>query len=891
MKTLDDDLITLSKLSDSRKRARKLWSDGLQALKKIPDREAADSEGWRMSDDAVESALLALVQNRDVTKRRGGGGGSSADKEESFFVKEIANLTLEELTGPWAGASPAGASFYDRQEHEKVPVLVAARAMHALVVSSTHAFTPASLLCYYRIVRELYSADSPDWSTGGARAGNGGESTAFMTGESVRAISALARTHRQTATFFRSTHELYLRREHLLKLSDLGRWRDAEIERTGLAWYNSTASQLGELALNLPPRPEPSDRIDDQYVKDYLDELSRKLENSIVRAKENFLEALLKIKEYRKKEKLWARQSGRPEHGGEKSWRRWNERYFRSESAHRMALSVVRQAVARANGALKICRANKNILDGLQQLSELFESIDCDIKRVLEPAQRFLSARLDRELTAASAPTQSAWDARELVFAAASYGAVSGWKPDERLTRACALLSDSISERGLFPPGRPFHSTANGFSLYASSFEVARGFAQLLHRTDYPVTPQLAGRMLQLFEDHSLALKEVGPSGSVCWHAEDPPIPRRPTLWATAVAVLALERIVLMLGHKVNEGVLAHFSALRYDKARGSDATGPRLEDLSFPDYALCPLPPDAPRDLPPEQQRTRSVVITLEQMRAHVLGTGLPAKYAPTFSAVLFGPPGTGKTTLLKALARSSRRPLVQITPSDIARAGEQWIEKSAKQIFDALSMLTGVVIIFDEFEPILLKRDPSGQKEERSIFTFLTPGMLPKLTKLYEAAEEQGIAYCLVTNHYQKLDEAAIRRGRFDEHIVIYHPDYISRAGMFLDRLRKRPEVSRVNEGRFDEGQRRRFDEVIKRTSHANIQDLAKDSFRVPEAGTPLQPGTYASYVITGDKPERFAPARPAPDVDHAGLTPLEEWREKKERDLADSSIWESL
>lgn len=876
MNTLDDDLITLSKLSDSRKRAKNLWNDGLQALERISSRDVAGSGSWRMSNDEVESALVALVQNRDVTKIRG-------DKSSSF-VEGIANLRLEELFGVRLEASPREVSFYDREEHEKVPVLVAARAMHALVASSKHAFTPATLRCYYRIVRELYSADSPDWSTGGVRAGNGGESTAFMTGESVRAISALARTHRQTATFFRSTYELYQRREHLRKLSELKKWHDAEIERAGLAWYNSTASQLGELALTLTKRPDPPDRIDATYIDNYLTTLSQELENSIVKAKENFEVALLEVMEYRKKEELWAKQSDQQEGGAKKRWRRGDERYNRSESAHRMALSVVQQAAARADDALRICRDEDNVLDGLERLSQLFDAIDCDIKRILEPARRFLGASLDRELTAASATSQPVWDARELVFAAASYGAVTGWKPDERLTRACALLSESISERGLFPPGRPFHSTANGFSLYASSFEVARGFAQLLHRTDFPVTPQLVGRMLQLFEDNSLPLKDAGPTGAVCWHAEDPPIPRRPTLWVTAVAVLALERIVLMLGHKINEGVLKHFSTLRYDKEK--DKAGLRLEGLSFPDYALCPLPPEVARDLRPEQHRKWSVGITLEQMRAHVLGTTPPVAYPPAFSAVLFGPPGTGKTTLLQALARSSKRPLVQITPSDIARAGEQWIEKSAKQIFDALSMLTEAVIIFDEFEPILLKRDPSGQKEERSIFSFLTPGMLPKITKLYEAAEEQGIAYCLVTNHYQKLDEAAIRHGRFDEHIVIYHPDFLSRAGMFLDRLKKHGEAATLTED-----QRRRFDEVIKWTARANVQDLAKDSFRVQKSGESLGRGTYAHYVMTGDKPERSARSWSAPDEDHAESTTLEKWRENKERELADSSLWESL
>lgn len=892
MNMLDDELETLSKLSDYRKRAKQLRDDGLKALERITGQDIALDGSWRMSGDEVESALVTLVQNRNMVKRR-------EQDEDSPFLTELTNLRLEKLFGLTLEASPPKAVHGTREDHEKVAVLVATRAMHALIVSSKHAFSTATMLCYYRIVRELYSADSPDWSTGGIRAGNGGESTAFMTGEAVRAISALARTHRQTSTFFRSTYYLHQRREHLRKLSELEKWRDVELERVGLAWYTSTASQLGELALKLPTRTEPAQRIDTKYVDEYLDTLSSSLEDSIITARKSFISAAWQVRAFRKKERVLARQINEEEKDKGRRRRIGDERYDRSETAHRMAYSVVRQAVVRANSALKICRDAKNskdqdkrkildkkkILDGLKQLSLLFGEIDCDIKRILEPAKRFLGASLDRELTAASAISQPAWDARELVFAAASYGSVIEWTQDARLARACALLSEAISERGMLPPGRPFHSTASGFSLYASSFEVARGFAQLLHRTDFPITHQLIRRMLQLFEDHRLTLKDEGEAGTICWHAEDPPIPKRPTVWATALAVLALKRIVRMLDHKINEGVLQHFSTLRYDR----EETGIRLEELSLPDYGLCPLPQDIERALRPEQQRKWSIAITLEQMRAHVLGTPPPAKYPKTFSGVLFGPPGTGKTTLMKALARSSKRPLVQITPSDIARAGEQWIEKSAKLIFDALSMLTGVVIIFDEFEPILLKRETGGQKETRNIFTFLTPGMLPKITKLYEAAEHQGIAYCLVTNHYQKLDEAAIRRGRFDEHIVIYHPDFLSRAGMFLDRLKMREEIMELKDER-----RRRFDDVIKWTAGVNIQDLARDLFKVPQKEKPLVPETFAYYVLFPDKESqnmgRVRPLSP-PGEEHSESTPLEEWWDNKERELADGSLWKIL
>jgi hypothetical protein len=179
-----------------------------------------------------------------------------------------------------------------------------------------------------------------------------------------------------------------------------------------------------------------------------------------------------------------------------------------------------------------------------------------------------------------------------------------------------------------------------------------------------------------------------------------------------------------------------------------------------------------------------------------------------------------------------------VELSPSDIAVAGQEAIESRARAIFRALAMLTKVVIIFDEFEPVLLSRKAreEDRAEERNIFTFLTPGMLPKLTRLHEAAEQQGVVYYLVTNHLEKLDEAAIREGRFDQQIGIYPPDPLSRAGAFQFALSRHvPKMSGT--------QRRRFNQVIRSSSGLPPHRLALKWFRPPRAG---QPSNAWSFVV---------------------------------------------
>jgi hypothetical protein len=330
-----------------------------------------------------------------------------------------------------------------------------------------------------------------------------------------------------------------------------------------------------------------------------------------------------------------------------------------------------------------------------------------------------------------------------------------------------------------------------------------------------------------------------------------------------------LDKLVLMLDSKINKVVLRHFSV----KEPAMLPTVPDLDTLLYSDFGrrLAPAQVFGDETLHPAQ----SVGITLQQMRAHLLGLRLPERYAaPAFCGVFYGPPGTGKTTLLEALAKTSRVPLVELSPSDIAVAGQEAIESRARAIFQALSMLTKVVIIFDEFEPVLLSRrrnNNGGTNEERSIFTFLTPGMLPKLTRLHQAAEEQRIVYYLVTNHYEKLDDAAIREGRFDRHIGIYNPDPLSRAGAFRFRL-----LDVVAE--LSDAQKKAFETVIRASVGISPVRLAKKWFRKDD----VVPGPWESVC---DGAEWDPPRARLPPVESSSH-PEEQWLAVWESDAQDDS-----
>jgi hypothetical protein len=831
MRRLEDDIEDVTTLNDLRVSAKHMLAQGKMALAGIDNLPPRD--GWDGSRGPIETAMLLGVQHQAKLAT------SPTLKQQICEIRLTGDLLTE--------------------DRERIPVMLAARVMQTLVASADDAFSTLSLLCYYRIVRELYVADSPDWSAGGARAGIGGEATAYVTSDCVRAVLAFVQSLRQTATYFHSTHRMCQRKAKLERMTGFEEWRDVEIERMGLAWYAATSRRAAEISLNISDTEPPGD-IDLNYLQRYIDDLAAEAGEKIITAGLNFEDALTEIDQSRKEEQASTGDDLR------------RLRLMRSESAHRIARETVEQAVRRAVEAWELCRNPAEVIGNLQKIGHLFDAITHDVEKVLAPTTRFIATILDRELTLAGSTTKPVWDARELAFAAATYGALTSWREDERLIRACHLLSEAISEDGHFPVGRPYHSTPDGRRWHTLHFEVFRSFAELLEHVDVPVQPKVVRRMLHLFDTLRHPVEAEGNRRGWGWYLEHPPIPRRPILFVSVLAVLALEQIVVMLNSKINKVVLGHFNV----KEPALLPTVPDLDMLLYPDFGRRLAPSHV--FMEDAQLSAQSVGITLQQMRAHLWGLKLPEKYAtPAFCGVFYGPPGTGKTTLLEALAKTSNVPLVELSPSDIAVAGQEAIESRARAIFQALSMLTKVVIIFDEFEPVLLSRTRSkqeGEREERSIFTFLTPGMLPKLTRLHQTAEEQRVVYYLVTNHYAKLDDAAIREGRFDHHIGIYNPDPLSRAGAFRFKLLE------ALEG-LSPKQKQAFEAVVRASSGVSAVRLSKRWFKTA-SGDDASPSPWTS-VCNGA--EWDPPKATLPHVDNFS-PPEEQWLAVWESDVQDET-----
>jgi SpoVK/Ycf46/Vps4 family AAA+-type ATPase len=143
-----------------------------------------------------------------------------------------------------------------------------------------------------------------------------------------------------------------------------------------------------------------------------------------------------------------------------------------------------------------------------------------------------------------------------------------------------------------------------------------------------------------------------------------------------------------------------------------------------------------------------------------------------PPRAIVLFGPPGTGKTTFARAIASRLAWPFVELFPSQLG-GGTANLATGLNDAFTTLDELENVAVFIDEVEDVAARRRPESRSN-----TAVVNELLKCLVRF---RDRPGRLLVCATNSVRELDPAFLRHGRFDCVIPIGPPDDKARGALW--------------------------------------------------------------------------------------------------------------
>jgi len=147
-----------------------------------------------------------------------------------------------------------------------------------------------------------------------------------------------------------------------------------------------------------------------------------------------------------------------------------------------------------------------------------------------------------------------------------------------------------------------------------------------------------------------------------------------------------------------------------------------------------------------------------------------------PSKGLLLFGPPGCGKTMIVKAAANELKANFLTISGSELMRGKDRSPAAFVKETFNRARESAPALVFIDEIEALAPSRD-----EYRG-------GILTELLQEMDGVKElKNVMIIGATNKPFALDSAILRPGRFDKIIYIPPPDAPARVQLFAQQLAK--------------------------------------------------------------------------------------------------------
>ena len=154
-----------------------------------------------------------------------------------------------------------------------------------------------------------------------------------------------------------------------------------------------------------------------------------------------------------------------------------------------------------------------------------------------------------------------------------------------------------------------------------------------------------------------------------------------------------------------------------------------------------------------------------------------------PVKGILFFGPPGTGKTMMMRALANEIRAGFFYVKSSNLISAYPGETEKMLANIFTVARKHAPCVLFFDEIDTIAISRE-SGEADDTH-----RHALSQMLVEMDGFQKLNNVIMVGATNVPQVMDKAILRPGRFDKIIYLPLPDFNGRKKILELYLHKLP------------------------------------------------------------------------------------------------------
>lgn len=180
----------------------------------------------------------------------------------------------------------------------------------------------------------------------------------------------------------------------------------------------------------------------------------------------------------------------------------------------------------------------------------------------------------------------------------------------------------------------------------------------------------------------------------------------------------------------------------------------------------------------------------------------------------LLFGPPGCGKTLMMKALANEAKINFIYVNISDIMSKWYGESEARLRELFNNARKNAPCILFFDEIDTI-------GVKRESHTGDSVTPRLLSlMLSEMDGLTSEDGVIIVGSTNVPHLLDRALLRAGRLDKLIYVPPPDKKARYEILKIHCKDKPLAEDVD--------LEKIAEITERYSGADLANICQEVAR---------------------------------------------------------------